>query len=490
MSSVVSWEWQEHGDAGTWNAYEPAKAEIIEKAFAAKKARVDVDKERFINLRDLVQVRRDNESKTRPVRRVVTTVSSGATPKKSAPKRKAVHDDDTDDERNDERAHTAAQSKRVKSGDDESITAELDASKLRCFEKEVFHFVGKRDRDLEHKIVAHGGELAKSMRIGVTRIVCNGPFADAHLWSAPVVCSRDVHRALAAGGFSRLDSSSTKAPTLKRTRSATKAALPTLATTTTTSAHHGALFGAAPSKLPHSVAEFVSWICEQKDFDEALKRFEIDVSRLLLGSLSAGQLSKGYATLRKIEVVLSTRYSKEDLIGLSNEFYTEIPHAFGRSKPPVIDSLSKVEAKTRLLEALGHMSDASKLALSARRDVVKDDSLDPVIALYKRLDLDLSSSGHATRARVAAYITGTTDVAQHHFTMTIEQVCVCAVVRARLRAVLTRPRAQVFDVHRHAEAPFVPLLAGSERELMLMHGSRKENMMSILRVSDVCAAVH
>lgn len=208
--------------------------------------------------------------------------------------------------------------------DDSEDTAELkDDKRLRCFEGEVFHCV-KRDRDLEKKILVHGGMLSKHVHPGVTRIVCEPPYRGDSMGAA-VVSAADVRRALDAGGFTdrrrrslddRAASSTTtsskraKHSTTTTTSSSSKASSSsstattvTAATSSSTSATSSTKFYAtAPStKLDKSVAEFVDYICEQKDFEEAMKRFEIDVSRVLLGSLSKAQLLKGAKTNNNVD---------------------------------------------------------------------------------------------------------------------------------------------------------------------------------------------
>ena len=318
-TTVVSFEWF---DGSNWISYEPEVSKRVEAAFKAKKDRVNVDDERFIELKSMTQLRFDNKFKKRSVRRVETLASlappvgTPSTPPPSKKKTRKRGDDDDDDD-DDGGA----------GGDDDDSTDDdgVDAlPRLRCFEKEVFHLVA-RDRDLEKSILAHGGELAKSMHRGVTRIVGDA-FKD-DMFGAALVSARDVRNALRDGGFrdaKRRRSLPGARDKATRTSKAAAAATTTTTTTTTTTATatttattSSAMAMASSTALSSDVRAFVDWIGEVKDFDDAMKRFEIDVSRVLLGTLSRAQLLKGFATLRKIETVLSKKYNAAELTSLS-----------------------------------------------------------------------------------------------------------------------------------------------------------------------------
>jgi len=59
------------------------------------------------------------------------------------------------------------------------------------------------------------------------------------------------------------------------------------------------------------------------------------VKKMPLGKLSKMQILKGFGVLDKIKILLD-KNSKAGLTELSNEFYTVIPHDFGRQRPTVI----------------------------------------------------------------------------------------------------------------------------------------------------------
>lgn len=78
-----------------------------------------------------------------------------------------------------------------------------------------------------------------------------------------------------------------------------------------------------------------------------------------LGRLSRSQIQEAYSVLGGLsrlleeskEVKKSNRLNTQ-LIGETTRFYTLIPHDFGLKRPPLLDSLEAIKAKSRMLEDL------------------------------------------------------------------------------------------------------------------------------------------
>ena len=57
----------------------------------------------------------------------------------------------------------------------------------------------------------------------------------------------------------------------------------------------------------------------------------------------------------------SETLSRDKLMELTNQFYTLIPHNFGRNRPPLIDSAEMLKKKMNMLEALADIEIAAHL---------------------------------------------------------------------------------------------------------------------------------
>ena len=86
-----------------------------------------------------------------------------------------------------------------------------------------------------------------------------------------------------------------------------------------------------------------------------------------LGKLSKNTLKKGNSALKEISDVLvdvAPKYgaARDNLLAtLSSRYYTIIPHAFGRNKPPVIDTINLLKKEVELIESLGEMEIATEI---------------------------------------------------------------------------------------------------------------------------------
>ena len=67
-----------------------------------------------------------------------------------------------------------------------------------------------------------------------------------------------------------------------------------------------------------------------------------------LGKLSKGQIAKGFDILEKIEAELKANKSGK-LAEFSSNFYTIIPHDFGRQRPPTISNPEALQNKKDML---------------------------------------------------------------------------------------------------------------------------------------------
>ena len=112
-------------------------------------------------------------------------------------------------------------------------------------------------------------------------------------------------------------------------------------------------------------------IFNQQYFAATMSDLNYDVNKLPLGKLSKNTITRGYqalkdlselmddATLAQSEYGTSYQQATEDL---SNSFYSLIPHAFGRNRPPIINTQDMLKREVDLLDSLSDMKDASNIS--------------------------------------------------------------------------------------------------------------------------------
>ncbi|TPX68181.1 hypothetical protein SpCBS45565_g03249 [Spizellomyces sp. 'palustris'] len=140
------------------------------------------------------------------------------------------------------------------------------------------------------------------------------------------------------------------------------------------------------SKLPPEVQDLIKLIFNVDMMTQSMVEIGYDAKKMPLGKLSKGNIEKGYAVLAKISDELTKAGPDRDkLSDYSSQFYTIIPHEFGMSRPPIIDSPQLLKRKLEMVEALGDIEIATSI-LSATNKVLDQN---PVDLHYSTLRTDL-----------------------------------------------------------------------------------------------------
>jgi hypothetical protein len=72
--------------------------------------------------------------------------------------------------------------------------------------------------------------------------------------------------------------------------------------------------------------------------------------------LSKKQINEGYKVLTQIQEAIKSGASKSELADLSSDFYSLVPHDFGRRRPTIIDNETMLKAKMEMLEVTAVIS--------------------------------------------------------------------------------------------------------------------------------------
>ncbi|KAH8924250.1 hypothetical protein BT69DRAFT_1296530 [Atractiella rhizophila] len=101
--------------------------------------------------------------------------------------------------------------------------------------------------------------------------------------------------------------------------------------------------------------------------NQVMKELNYDANKLPLGKLSKNTISKGYEVLRRIADILATEIDDREegwaseVSTLTDNYYTYIPHAFGRNIGPRINHSKILKDEMDLLDNLSEMKIAEKL---------------------------------------------------------------------------------------------------------------------------------
>ncbi|KFY13658.1 hypothetical protein V492_03110 [Pseudogymnoascus sp. VKM F-4246] len=138
------------------------------------------------------------------------------------------------------------------------------------------------------------------------------------------------------------------------------------------------------STLHPATQQLMELIFNQQFFDATMSDLNYDANKLPLGKLSKTTITRGFQTLKDLaalldDVTLAANYDMsyvEATEYLSNLYYTVIPHAFGRNRPPIIRTTELLKKEIELLESLGDMKDAALIMKPKDRDAEQINLLD------------------------------------------------------------------------------------------------------------------
>lgn len=222
--------------------------------------------------------------------------------------------------------------------------------------------------------------------------------------------------------------------------------------------------------LEQPVQDLMSLIFNQQYFQATMASLNYDSNKLPLGKLSKTTITRGFQQLKDLAALMndpSLASSKWNMPlaaakeHLSNTYYSVIPHAFGRNRPPIINENNLLKKEIELLESLSDMKDAAEIMKIDRKTKDTIHALDRQfqgLGLTEMTTLDPKSTEFDL---LATYLNGSRG-ATHHVNYKIEHIW-------RIERDGEKARFDQSDFSK----------VGSDRRL-LWHGSRCTNFGGIL----------
>ena len=214
--------------------------------------------------------------------------------------------------------------------------------------------------------------------------------------------------------------------------------------------------------LEPSVQSLMELIFNEKHFAATMQNLNYDATKLPLGKLSKATITRGFAFLKDLAALMADPTANgSDFEYLSNQYYSYIPHAFGRQRPPVIRTIDMLKPEIELLESLTDLKDADEILKKAKETV---QSIHPLDSRFQGLGMqEMSALPHSSTefSEISQYLSNTCG-STHHVKYEVQDV-----FRIERQGEFDR-----FDTSKYAGIP-------SDRRL-LWHGSRTTNFGGIL----------
>lgn len=154
-----------------------------------------------------------------------------------------------------------------------------------------------------------------------------------------------------------------------------------------------------PCSLDPATQNLITNIFSKEMFKNAMTLMNLDVKKMPLGKLTKQQIARGFEALEALEEAMKNPTGDgQSLEELSSCFYTVIPHNFGRSRPPPINSPDVLQAKKDMLLVLADIELAQTLQAAPGEEEEKVEEVPhPLDRDYQllRCQLQLLDSGES-----------------------------------------------------------------------------------------------
>ena len=122
--------------------------------------------------------------------------------------------------------------------------------------------------------------------------------------------------------------------------------------------------------LSEELQELMRFIFDTGHMKKSMESQNYNFNKLPLGKLSKSTIEKGYLALKELgDVILNPKLAHEKydqsltavFSDLSSQYYSIVPHDFGRNRPTPINSEAQLKAEMDLVETLGNMQISNKI---------------------------------------------------------------------------------------------------------------------------------
>ena len=213
------------------------------------------------------------------------------------------------------------------------------------------------------------------------------------------------------------------------------------------------------SSLELKVQELIKLISDTKMMNETLIKMNIDPKKLPLGKIKQSQIEKANNVLTKLENIINAN-DDESLVDYSDEYYTYIPYACGRNKPPIIDNTEILTKYRNTLDDLKNMIIGVEIIENANKKLDKN----PIDTVYDNINTSIKYIDPSEK--IHEYISNyfkNTHGKTHQFEMELKDIY--QVERFGNKEIFDQKKQQLGNVE------------------LLIHGSRLSNWTSILKLN-------
>lgn len=165
-----------------------------------------------------------------------------------------------------------------------------------------------------------------------------------------------------------------------------------------------------PIKIPDSqlqteIQNLIKMLTDVNMMKNTLIQLDIDTKKMPLGKLKGEQIDSANEILDRISKGIDDGQTQTELTKLSSEYYTFIPNACGRRKPPLINTKEIVAKYKGILDDLSNIVITKKIIEQGENANEKN----PIDAIYEDLNTKINpvANTHAIYPQLEQYIANT-----------------------------------------------------------------------------------
>lgn len=223
------------------------------------------------------------------------------------------------------------------------------------------------------------------------------------------------------------------------------------------------------SQLDTRVQDLIKMISDVQMMQNTMVQLDIDTKKMPLGKIKQSQLDKAKEILNDINQLVSRIENYEDsddsmelddlkssLMNLSSKYYTYVPYACGRRKPPLIENNEMVGKYRDTIDELANIA----IGVNIVNNVKKDEN--PIDAIYKDIHTEIKALDRENKmwAEIEKYVANTHG-STHHVKLEI---------------------IDIYEINQMGKATkFNEYTKNIGNTTLLIHGSSLSNWISILK---------
>ncbi|KAK3072589.1 hypothetical protein LTR53_006543 [Teratosphaeriaceae sp. CCFEE 6253] len=150
------------------------------------------------------------------------------------------------------------------------------------------------------------------------------------------------------------------------------------------------------SKLPKQTQRLMELIFNENHFNSVLENIGYNNEKLPLGKLGKSTIQKGFEHLQELSSLIRhptlaqnkhQTTQREALEDFTNQYYSTIPHVFGRNRPPIIDNNDILTREVAMLDTLRDMEVANAIMKTSSDRHTDADSVAQIDKRFEQLKL-------------------------------------------------------------------------------------------------------